>query len=76
MQAGSMFRLSFYKVYTLRSPAPILELTEPEDSVPAQLASETEAMMGQVQARWGSNDAGFARRLAAGSGFKHSQRGH
>jgi hypothetical protein len=51
-------------VYTLRSPAPILELTEPEDSIPDQLASETEAMMGQVQARWGSNDAGFARRLA------------
>jgi len=51
-------------VYSLQSPAPILELTEPEESIPDQLASETEAMMGEVQARWGSNDAGFARRLA------------
>jgi len=51
-------------VYSLHSPAPILELTEPEESIPDQLASETEAMMGEVQARWGSNDAGFARRLA------------
>ena len=51
-------------VYTLRSPAPLLALTEPEDSIPDQLASETEAMMGELQARWGSNDKGFARRLA------------
>jgi hypothetical protein len=51
-------------VYSLHSPAPILELTEPEESIPDQLASETEAIMGEVQAKWGSNDAGFARRLA------------
>jgi hypothetical protein len=51
-------------VYSLHSPAPILELTEPKESIPDQLASETEAMMGELQARWGSNDAGFARRLA------------
>jgi hypothetical protein len=51
-------------VYSLHSPAPILELTEPEETIPDQLASETEAMIGEVQASWGSNDAGFARRLA------------
>jgi hypothetical protein len=51
-------------VYSLHSPAPILELTEPEETIPDQLACETEGLMGELQAGWGSNDAGFARRLA------------
>jgi hypothetical protein len=51
-------------VYSLHSPAPILQLTEPEESIPDQLASETEAIMGKLQARWGSNDEGFAWQLA------------
>jgi hypothetical protein len=51
-------------VYSLHSQAPILELTEPEESIPDQLACETEALMAELQSRWGSNDAGFAQRLA------------
>ena len=51
-------------VYWLHSPAPVLELAEPEESIPDQLACETEALMATLQARWGSNDSGFAQRLA------------
>jgi len=51
-------------VYSLRSPAPILKLTDDPESVPDQLASETEALIGELQVRWGSNEKGFARRLA------------
>ena len=51
-------------VYSLLSPAPILELTEPEESIPDQLACETEGLMGELQVSWGSNDEGFVRRLA------------
>lgn len=51
-------------VYSLRSPAPILRVTENLESVPNQLVSETEALIGELQARWGSNEEGFACRLA------------
>jgi len=51
-------------VYSLRSPAPILELTGDLESVPDQLASETEALISELQARWGLDEEGFARRLA------------
>jgi hypothetical protein len=51
-------------VYTLRSPAPILEITESPESIPGQLAFETEAMIGALQARWRPDKKGFARRLA------------
>jgi hypothetical protein len=51
-------------VYSLRSPAPILKLTDDPESVPDQLASETEAFIGELQVRWGSDEEGFARRLA------------
>jgi len=51
-------------VYSLRSPAPILELTDDLESVPDQLASETEAFMGELEVRWGSDEEGFAHRLA------------
>ena len=51
-------------VYSLRSPAPILRLSDDPESVPDQLASETGALIGEVQVKWGSNEEGFARRLA------------
>ncbi len=50
-------------VYSLRSPAPILKVTNSLESVPDQLASETEALIGEVQVKWGSNEKGFAQRL-------------
>ena len=48
----------------LRSAAPILELTVPEETIPDQLASETESLISEAHARWGRNDEGFSRRLA------------
>jgi hypothetical protein len=51
-------------VYSLRSPAPILQLTDDPESVPGQLASETEALIGELRVRWGSDEKGFNRRLA------------
>lgn len=48
----------------LRSAAPILELTVPEETIPDQLAAETESLMAASHARWGRNDEGFSRRLA------------
>ena len=51
-------------VYSLRSPAPILRLTDDPESVPDQFASETEALIGELRVRWGSDEEGFARRLA------------
>jgi hypothetical protein len=50
--------------YSLRSPAPILQLTDDPESVPDQLASETEALIGELRVRWGSDEKGFDRRLA------------
>ena len=50
-------------VYSLRSPAPILRLTDDLESVPDQLASETQAFMGELEVRWGSDEEGFAHRL-------------
>jgi hypothetical protein len=51
-------------VYSLRSPAPILELAEHSDTVPNQLAAETESLMGEIGAEWGLDEKGFNRRLA------------
>ena len=51
-------------VYSIRSPAPILKLTDDPESVPDQLASETEALIGELEVKWGANEEGFARRLA------------
>lgn len=51
-------------VYSLRSPAPILDLYESPESVADQLAFETEAMIAEQKVRWGSNERGFLRRLA------------
>lgn len=50
-------------VYSLRSSAPILALTERRESAPTQLALETESLLAKIQAKWGLNDAGFTERL-------------
>lgn len=51
-------------VYSLRSPAPILEMTGKLESIPDQLASETEAMMSELLAQWEPEESAFDRRLA------------
>lgn len=51
-------------VYSVRSPAPILDLNESPESVAEQLAFETEALIAEQRARWGSNESGFSQRLA------------
>lgn len=51
-------------VYSLRSPAPILELTDHLETVPNQLAAETESLMDEVAVRWGLDEDGFEQRLA------------
>ena len=51
-------------VYSLCSPALVLELTTQQETIPDQLACETESLMGRVKARWGLDDIGFNRRLA------------
>jgi len=48
-----------------RSPAPILELTEQQETVPDQLAANTESLTSQIRAKWGRDDEGFDRRWAA-----------
>lgn len=52
-------------VYSLRSPAPILLITESPRTIPNLLASETEVILGGLQARWESDQEGFLRRLAS-----------
>jgi hypothetical protein len=52
------------QVYALRSPAPILELSDPTEPEPAHLAIETEALLSQMHARWGADDEGFFCELA------------
>ena len=51
-------------VYALRSPAPILEIDLELQDFSAQLAFETEVLLGEAQAQWHGNEQGFARRLA------------
>jgi hypothetical protein len=51
-------------VYSLRSPAPVLELTTPEETVPDQLAIETEELLGRIGVKWGEDEEGFNQRLA------------
>jgi hypothetical protein len=51
-------------VYVLRSPAPILAMSSGLESIPEQLASETEALLAKMHARWGRNDQGFIQHLA------------
>jgi len=51
-------------VYSLRSPAPVLELTAQEETVSDQLAAETEELLGRIEVKWGKDENGFNRRLA------------
>jgi hypothetical protein len=51
-------------VYSLRSPAPVLELTAQEETVSDQLAAETEELLGRIEVKWGKDEKGFNRRLA------------
>jgi hypothetical protein len=51
-------------ILSVRSPAPILELIEQKETIADQLASGTEALVGQLRANWGRDDVGFSRRLA------------
>jgi hypothetical protein len=50
-------------VYSLRSPGPILEITSGLESSPDQLAFKAEALLGELKAKWGPDDTGFAKRL-------------
>jgi len=51
-------------VYSIRSPAPVLELTAHQETMPDLLASETESLMGKMEVKWGRDDEeGFNRRL-------------
>jgi hypothetical protein len=50
-------------IYVLRSPAPILVMSNGLASVPEQLASKTEAFLAEMHARWGQNDQGFIQYL-------------
>lgn len=51
-------------VYSLRSPAPVLELNAQEETVSDQLAAETEELLGRIEVKWGKDEKGFSRRLA------------
>jgi hypothetical protein len=57
-------------MYLLRSAAPILQLTAPEETIPDQMAAETESLIAEAHARWGRNDEGFSRRLAEVDPFR------
>lgn len=52
------------KVYSLTSPAPILNLTEESETIPDQLAAEAEALAARIEAEWIPDDVGFSCRLA------------
>jgi hypothetical protein len=52
------------QVYALLSSAPVLELVAQEDTVPDQLAAETESLLSQLEVRWRHDEHGFNRRLA------------
>jgi hypothetical protein len=51
-------------VFTLRTPAPILDLTSPALTLAEELAVETERLVAALQAEWGRDDEGFGRQLA------------
>lgn len=51
-------------VVVVRSPAPILELTDKEETVQDELAAETGALLGQVEINWLDDEEGFSHRLA------------
>ena len=47
------------KVYSLRSSAPVLELTSQKTTAADQMASEVEAVWGRLQASWGMGEEAF-----------------
>jgi hypothetical protein len=51
-------------VYALRSPAAFLELLGQEDSIPDQLAFETESLLSRAMVQWRQDERRFNRRLA------------
>lgn len=51
------------KVYSLRSSAPILELTAAETTLANQLATEVEVLWAELQMSWGMNDEAFWHQL-------------
>jgi hypothetical protein len=63
---GSLEALSVpaESVYSLRSPAPILAVTEMLESPADQFAFDTEVMLARFNAKWGLDEEGFERRLA------------
>lgn len=50
-------------VYSLQAPAPILEITGPLETIPDQLAFETEVLLGEMEARWRPNEEQFTQRV-------------
>jgi hypothetical protein len=52
-------------VVVVRSPAPILELTDKEETVQDELAAETGALLGRVEINWLEDEKGFSHRLAS-----------
>lgn len=64
---GGSLEASFHPgetVYALRSPAPILAVTEDSRTISGQLACETQAKLAGIQSRWGAYDKAFEQRLA------------
>ena len=57
-------------IYSLRSPAPILDLNGLPESAADQLAFETEAIIAEQEARWSLNESGFLSRLALIDSFE------
>jgi len=51
-------------VYSLRSTAPILQLTDEGESIPNLLAAETEVLIAKQRVRWRADDEGFGMQLA------------
>lgn len=50
-------------VYKLKSPAPILDLRGSIESIPDQLAAETEALIAEIKVKWKSEEERFLLRL-------------
>ena len=50
-------------VYSLRSPAPVIDLTETSESPSDDFVFEVEALIGKLHAAWGKDDTGFGRHL-------------
>jgi hypothetical protein len=52
------------RVYVLHSPAPVLAMVAEEETAADLLAAETDALLAQVEVRWGHDERGFNQRLA------------